>query len=57
VARQRVAWVAQQQEERLHKRFDFIENLLTFGHRQSLPVPPVVFPEERDHLFQGRLNK
>ncbi|MGD9186901.1 MAG: hypothetical protein PVI89_01755, partial [Desulfobacteraceae bacterium] len=39
--RQLVAWVAQQQEEQLHNRFDLIDNLLAFGHRQFLPVPPV----------------
>jgi hypothetical protein len=39
--RQLVAWVAQQQEEQLHNLFDIIEDLLAFGHRQFLPVPPV----------------
>jgi hypothetical protein len=39
--RQLVAWVAQQQEEQLHNRFDLIEDLPAFGHRQFLPVPPV----------------
>jgi hypothetical protein len=31
----------QQQEEELNNRFDIIEDLLAFGHRQFLPVPPV----------------
>jgi hypothetical protein len=39
--RQLVAWVAQQQEEQLHNRLDLIEDLLAFGHRQFLPVPPI----------------
>ncbi len=39
--RQLVAWVAQQQEEELNNRFDMLENLPAFGHRQFLPVPPV----------------
>jgi hypothetical protein len=39
--RQLVAWVAQQQEEQSHNLFDIIEDLLAFGHRQFLPVPPV----------------
>jgi hypothetical protein len=39
--RQLVAWVAKQQEEQLHNLFDIIEDLLAFGHRQFLPVPPV----------------
>jgi hypothetical protein len=38
---QLVAWVAQQREEHWHNRLDIIEDLLAFGHRQFLPVPPV----------------